>query len=369
VGGALTALSVAAGAVLVALVAWDIFLTILHPSARGPLSYRTNRATWRAVRAAAGITSVRRLLAYAGPVALAVNVTAWIAGLWLGFALVYLPYVDQLSYDQSVSYGAPGLGEALYASGVSLSTLGLGDVLLPTDVLRLVATVESAAGLGAFTSAVAYVLAVYPLVTTLRANTLRLYDMEALDPRGAAAAAVLGGPSALGRVVADLVESHEYFRRFPILYYFESGHEREESIDTLLRGTATVCLVTCWGLRHDRLEHAAHYGPALERSLHRMLDDLERDFVGGRRTAVESEELEEQDAAAKLRALRSEVAEATPEIAVDPDEDGEVPEGFRRLFSRAQGVLDAIAHEHGLDHEPLLGERVDQAARRVKAPA
>lgn len=99
-----TVLSVGVGAALVALVAWDIVLTILHPSARGPLSYLTNRLSWVVVRELVTGLGRRRHITAAGPLAMLVNVLAWVGGLWLGFALIYLPFVETLAYD------APGCG-------------------------------------------------------------------------------------------------------------------------------------------------------------------------------------------------------------------------------------------------------------------
>jgi hypothetical protein len=96
--------SVALGGVLVLLVAWDIVLTVLHPSARGPLSYLANRVSWAVVRDLLTRLRWRQRLTAAGPLAMLLNVLAWVGGLWLGFALIYLPFVDRLAYD------APGIG-------------------------------------------------------------------------------------------------------------------------------------------------------------------------------------------------------------------------------------------------------------------
>lgn len=345
------ALSVVAGSLLVLAVAWDIALTILHPSARGPLAYQANRATWGAVRAVALRSRRQRILSYAGPLALAVNVAGWIVVLWIGFALVYLPFVAHFAYDPGVPHPDRGVLDALYVSGGALTTVGHGDVVPSSDALRLVSILESASGFGAFTAAITYVLAVYPLVTALRSNTLRLDDLGLLRVDGAARLAIEAGPTGLGRVLADLVESHEYFRRFPILYYFESGHDRE-SLDTLLRGTSTVCLVARWGVRAGALAHADVYGAGLERALHRMLEDFDRDFVGGRRRRSDTSGApgrEEADAA--LRRMRAIVAEVDAGAAA---EDGEAPDDFRSLLARAQSVLDAVAREHGHEEQRLL---------------
>ncbi len=155
------------GVALLALVAWDVFLTVLHPGARGPLRYRTNRLVWVSVRRAAN--AAPGLLAFAGPLAMLSNFLLWVLGLSLGYALVYLPFVDDFSYAPGVPFGDVSFAEALYMSGVALTTVGFGDVVAGSDPLRLVTVAESASGLALITAAVAYLLSVNPLITIGRA--------------------------------------------------------------------------------------------------------------------------------------------------------------------------------------------------------
>jgi hypothetical protein len=344
----LTVLSVVAGALLVLFVALDVGLTVLHPSARGRLSYAANRATWRLVHAASRRLFRGRMLSYAGPLAMAANVAAWITTLWVGFALIYLPFVGD--FPSSSPFGSRGLPEALYASGASLTTVGFGDLVPSTDLLRIVSVIEAGAGLGVFTAAITYVLSVYPLVTAIRASALRLADLGVTEPDGAVLVA-RNGHSELAQMTTEVVSSHENLRRFPILYYFESGNE-DESLATLLRAGATMCIVLQWGVRHDRLEAAAVYGPAVERGATRMFEDLERDYVGGRRRKLEPPDaLEPRDAAARYRRLQEYVESAAPELRRDDDTP---PEGFGGFVARAESLLNAFAHEHGHGDEKLL---------------
>jgi hypothetical protein len=238
---------IGAGALVVGLVGWDIALTLLHPAARGPLSHRANRTAWRLVRA---VSRSRRVLSYAGPLAIAANMLLWVVGLWLGFALVYASGMD--------------FGDAAYKSGEALTTVGFGDVEFEPEWLRYVAVFEAAGGLGAFTAAIAYVLSVYPLVTAIRASAL--FAQLSADAGDTSQAAVL---------TQRLIESHEHVKRFPVLYYFESGDEAE-SLTTLLKAAATMSAA----LRASGQESRA---VPLERALNRLFDDLERDYIGGRR--------------------------------------------------------------------------------------
>lgn len=245
------ALLVVAGAFVVAVVGWDIALTLLHPAARGPLGDRANRGAWRLVRAA---SRSRRGLSYAGPLAMAANMLLWVFGLWLGFSLVYAYGMD---FD-----------EALYKSGEALTTVGFGDVSFDPEWLRYVAIFEAAGGFGVFTAAIAYVLSVYPLVTSIRASALF-----------ASLQADAGDTSEAPVLTLRLIESHEHVKRFPVLYYFESGDEAE-SMTTLLRSTLAICAALREAGEADR-------AVPLERALNRLLGDLQRDYIGGRASRSE----------------------------------------------------------------------------------
>ena len=348
----LTALSVIAGSLLVLGVALDVGLTVLHPSARGRLSYTVNRATWRLVHSASRRLFGGRMLSYAGPVAMAANVAAWITLLWVGFALIYLPFVA--GFPSSAPFGERGWLEALYVSGASLSTVGFGDLVVSTDVLRIVSVIEAGAGLGVFTAAITYVLSVYPLVTAMRASALRLADLRVTQPEGAVLVA-RSGSDELSQMAAELISNHENLKRFPILYYFESGNE-DESLATLLYSGAMMCIVLPWGVRHDRLEAAPVYGPASERGMTRMLEELERDYVGGRgrRRPETPGALEPGDAAARYRLLQERMGDVAPELCRD---ETAPPAGFSDFVARADSLLTAFRREHGHGDEPLLQDR------------
>src|SRR4051794_21113994 len=215
-----TIAATAAGTALVLLVALDIGLTVLHPSARGPLSHVVHRISWSAAK------RFEPALGYAGSLAIATSVGAWLTGLWLGFALIYWPHV----------------GEPFYLSAESLTTVGFGDVTAHGEALRLLTAFEAGAGLGAFTAAIAFVLSVYPLVTAVKGASLRLDDLGAADAESAARLIAATGADELSTIHQDLVEVHEHVRRFPVLYYFESG-DPHESLARLVRGGCVLVMV------------------------------------------------------------------------------------------------------------------------------
>lgn len=328
------------------LVAVDVTLTLLHPTARGPLSYLVNRLTWRAVRALSLRLAGGRWLSYAGPLAIGSNVMAWVVVLWVGYALAYLPFIDSFRFDPDTPFQGRGFVEALYVSGAILTTVGFGDVVPTGDVLRLTIVVEAASGFGALSAAIAYVLSVYPLTTDLRRTALRLVDHGVVELAGAVRAVRDTGTSMLPDLTRDMTEVHEHLRRFPVLYYFESGDEREP-LSSLLRGTALL-LVALRCADPGAGPHAPIYGDVVERILDRLLGDLERDFVGGRRPGSGphvGDRLDEQ----VIEALCA---------SVDPHFAGAGrvgrPAELRALLARTEAVLAAVAHEHGHRSQPLL---------------
>ena len=346
----MTALSVGVGAALFLLVAWDIVLTILHPSARGPLSYLTNRLSWVVVRGVLTGLGQRRHITAAGPLAMLANVLVWVGALWLGFALVYLPFVATLAYD-APGIGSKGIPEALYLSAVALTTVGFGDVVAPTDALRFVTVLEAASGLAAFTAAITYVISVYPLVSSIRGTALRLSDLQAETPEGAARLLLLGGEQELADVHRALIETHENLRRFPVLYYFHAP-TLAESVDTVLRGSTTLYLVFRWGVKETAVTYRGTYGPALYRSLLRLIDDFEADYIGGVMREVDTPEpLDEAAAREWLSSARRGVAAVDPDAAAD---DGAVLEDLQAFLARAETFLFRLAAENKSEPRSLL---------------
>ena len=340
-------LSVVLGTALILLVGWDILLTLLHPTARGPLSYAVNRVTWGTIRTISIRVLKGRGLSFSGPLAVATNVLAWVIGVWVGFALVYLPFVDSFVYGPSVPRADGALG-ALYLSGAALTTVGFGDVVATGSTLRLVTIVEAASGFGVLSAAIAFVLSIYPLITRLRSTGVHLADAGAVELEGAARVVRDGGPSELAAIAGGLTESHEHLRRFPVLYYFESGN-RDESLSAMVRASALL-LVSLHCLPAADVPHKRVYHDVLERSLARLLDELDRDFVGGRRSRVAEPEVDPGAAERRVTALCDKlVSRGAP---ADEDPCGRARLGT--LLARTETILGALGKEHGQVRSRLL---------------
>ncbi len=334
-------LAVASGSLLLLLAAWDTVLTLLHPTARGPLSYVANRGTWRVTQTLSRRLLRGRGLSYAGPLAVVINVLAWVVALWLGFALIYLPFVDSFAFAPSTPFQGRGFGEALYISGTALTTVGFGDVVATGMVFRLATIAEAASGFGILSGAIAYVLSVYPLLSDLRSTGIQMADSGALELDGATQVVRSAGPSELAAVVRELTENHEHLRRFPVLYYFESG-DAEESLSASVRGGAML-LVALRGASAEEVGHAAVYAIVFERILGRLLDDLEDDFLGGRHRAPDRGGQGPEREAARLDAICGVLVAR-----------GCLDAGLGALLARVESVLEGLAEEHGHTPRPLF---------------
>ena len=339
----MTLLAVVAGSLLLMLAAWDTVLTLLHPTARGPLSYVANRGTWRVTQTLSRRLLRGRGLSYAGPLAVVINVLAWVVALWLGFALIYLPFMGSFAFDPETSFQGRGFGEALYASGTALTTVGFGDVVATSVALRLATIAEAASGFGILSGAIAYVLSVYPLLSDLRSTGIQMADSGAVELYGATEVVRSAGPSELAAVVRELTENHEHLRRFPVLYYFESG-DAEESLSASVRGGALL-LVALRSASPDEVRHAAVYAVVFERILGRLLDDLECDFLGGRHTGADRGDDRSERDVARLDAICGVLVAR-----------GCLDAGLGALLVRVESVLEGLAEEHGHAARPLFAD-------------
>src|ERR671926_658147 len=109
-----------AGFVLLALIIFDVYATVLHSSARyGPVGESLNRSVWRLARALSfrlSRANRHRLLNMVGPLLLPLLIVVYIVLLVLAFALIYYPQVPA-GFHFSDAHRAPGWVEAVYFSG------------------------------------------------------------------------------------------------------------------------------------------------------------------------------------------------------------------------------------------------------------
>ena len=222
--------SPAIGVVLILLVGFDIFMTVLHPHRESPISTRLERLLWTATRAIATPLKPRlrhQVLGLAMPIMFAAMVITWMLTLLLGFAAIFLPWIDDPQMIvRTNEASSPAWADAVYFSGINLSTLGYGDLQPLDPALRMVAMVESFSGIAVLSMTIAYMLEVYPVLQRKRALAVLLNEETAgrmdgipmltryLRRDNFAELAVL-----LRTINLDLLQLAEAHRRLPVLHF------------------------------------------------------------------------------------------------------------------------------------------------------
>ena len=222
----MTILAAAAGIALIALVIHDIFTVLFRSSTEGRLSGWLTRSLWALLRSGG---ERRRILALAGPLAVAGVICAWAVLLIAGWALIYLPhYPDAFVIPEGAAASSPVVG-ALAVSLETLTTLGASTAAPRAAWLQLVSPIEALIGFGLLTAAVAWLLQIYPIISRRRALAYEIHllasterhlgvDVPELDP-AAVAQLYAELTSRLIAVERDLV-------KFPIAYYFAESDRR-----------------------------------------------------------------------------------------------------------------------------------------------
>jgi hypothetical protein len=219
-------LATVAGAAAILVACRDIFDSLFHPEGSAAVGRVVSRSVWRAVRRLGG--GHPRALALAGPLGMIAVISTWALLLVVGWALVYLPHVDD---GFLVVAGAQGgsFVDALNISLVSLTTLGFGDVTPQAVWLRIVNPLEALLGFGLLSASVSWLLLTYPVLARRRSLA---YEVQLLRREEAETGTTLAelDPEVAERVYAELtsrlISVERDFVNFPVTYYFAEADAR-----------------------------------------------------------------------------------------------------------------------------------------------
>jgi voltage-gated potassium channel Kch len=236
-------LAVLAGLLIITGILWDAFETIVLPRrvtrqirfAR--LFYLVLWRFWKVVAHAIRPGKRREaMLGLFGPLSLLLLLITWAVALLTGFALL--------------QWGLSNLGEGpdshvsfttfLYFSASTFFTLGLGDVVPHTPILRFVSVLEAGTGFGILAILIGYLPVIYQSFSR-REQTISLLDARAGSPSSAGELLRRHGEDrrmdALGPLLAEwehwsaeLLESH---LSYPVLVYYRSQHDNQSWIAAL----------------------------------------------------------------------------------------------------------------------------------------
>jgi hypothetical protein len=252
---AMQVLAAVAGVACLVLVLLDAFQTVILPR-RSSGSLRLTRlfyvSTWGPWRRAAGLVRGGRrretMLSFYGPLSLVLLIVLWALLLVLGFGLCFYgagsPFADPLAPVHA------DMRSDIYVSGTTLFTLGLGDVVPHSRLVRELIVVESGMGLGFVAVVIGYFPVLYGAFSRREVN-ISLLDARAGSPPTAAELlrrhAFPGGGEALVKLLeewerwsAELLESHI---SYPLLCYFRSQHTNQSWLGALCAVLDTCALM------------------------------------------------------------------------------------------------------------------------------
>jgi hypothetical protein len=360
----------AAGFVLLTLIIFDIYATVLHSSARyGPVGESLNRSVWRVTRAAAfklSRANRHRLLNMVGPVLLPLLIAVYIILLVLAFALIYFPHVPG-GFTYSVEHTDPGWVDAVYFSGVTLTTVGYGDMVPRIVPLRFLALFEAASGLIVISLAITYILTVYSALERKRAVAVSLYHQagEGADVAGFIAHHFVEGRfyglrDALRTVTRDLQGLHESHIDHPVIHYFHPVEVYKGTPRVLFLLLETCSVIRAALNREENLD-LRNYPEVrtLDAGVRHVLSqliaslDLERRGRPRRPTREEAEE-DEQRWRRRYEQTLARLSESSIGVRRDTEQGWEE---YRSQREEWESKLRRLALHLGYDWEEVTGDR------------
>ncbi len=237
--------AIIAGSVLLVMVLWETFETVVLPRSAGP-GLRLTRfhfvGTWFTWRFLASRFSYKNpfrqaMLGVYGPLALILLISLWANLLILSFGLM----LYGVSANEAIRAGAKPVKftDTLYLSGVTLFTLGYGDMTPKTPASRLLCVLEAGVGFGLLAMVIGYLPALYQTFARRETMVLRLYARTghpATAQKLVERYGSIGAWSSLETLLmdwehwgAEMLESH---RSYPVLSFYRSQSEEDSWLAT-----------------------------------------------------------------------------------------------------------------------------------------
>jgi len=210
------------GSALIGAIAWEVFNDLFHPGGTGALSDWVGRAFFN------GLKRVPRVFPLAGPLALVTVIGLWIAGLVVGFALIYVHAfpADFRTSTGTVPPASSRVLAVLYFSFETLITLGYGDVVPHSKLARFAAGVEGLVGFGLLTASVSWIVLLYPALSRMRVLARGVSHLVDAEHDTGIRLASIGSDVTLSGLAEAVTHARIDLVYFPIVYYFASNDPR-----------------------------------------------------------------------------------------------------------------------------------------------
>jgi hypothetical protein len=274
-----TALITVLGALLVVVALRDVFDTLLHPHGRGVVSQTLIRLVWRATRRL--VRRNHRVLSLAGPLAFVGVIAVWGFLVVVGFALIIWPRLpDAFAVSQGLDAAEQeGFVDALYLSMVNLTSLGYGDIVPTSDLLRILGPLETLIGLGLLTASISWILLLYRVLSDYRSLSHEiglLLEAERSNPVGLAEIEPAVGAGVLADLTSRVLAMRDDFVHSPIAYYFHPRDARH-ALPVLLPGLLEL-VGSCEA--PDRPAALRFQATMLRQAIEDLLATIADEFVG-----------------------------------------------------------------------------------------
>lgn len=229
------------GAVLVAVVLFDVFETVVVPRNTTNLVRLAPHILprlwpiWRniGVRLQPAWRREDFLGTYA-PMSFMLILLFWVLALILGFGLMLYAQQDSIR-PQIDSYET-----AFYLAGVSLFTIGFGDFVPTGTLARITVLTAGASGLGIVALTISLMFSLYQSFARREVLVLLLEPRAGVPPSGVVMLETFGRRGTVGELAATLARYEEWTAEmldshlaYPILPYFRSSHDGVSWVSTL----------------------------------------------------------------------------------------------------------------------------------------
>jgi voltage-gated potassium channel Kch len=227
------------GVILVFLVLWDTFETIVIPKLverRFRLSTLYYRSVWRIWhflidRLPDGGARSAALMSF-GAFSIIFLFIVWATALVFGYSLVHLGLSD---LGTGVSFA-----RYIYFSGETFFTLGYGDMVAVSDIGRFVSIAEVGTGFGFLALVISYIPILYQAFAKREHFIMKMDSRFGSVPTAGEALRRFGGEGAMRSMRGYLsdaetwsAEQLEGYLSYPILAYYRSQHETQSWLSAL----------------------------------------------------------------------------------------------------------------------------------------
>jgi len=216
-----------AGALLMAVILADVFLTVLYARAgTGIISDRLARLVWLTLRGLARYRGSSYPLSFCGPVIVVALLLTWSILLALGAGLIVHPQLGTAITNSN--QGTPtDFVTALYVAGSSLSIVGGSNFAPQSAGAKLLFLLNSVIGTSVISLTITYLMQIYGALRNRNSLCLKIHALSGETGDAAELLAHLfannqfsAGYNNLSELATEITDAKESHHFYPILFYF-----------------------------------------------------------------------------------------------------------------------------------------------------